>query len=92
MVATDATWDSTNRDAVTVADLQQLETELGHRVVVQAARSVLQSLREGITSGKIKEFSATGLGEETAAAAEHAGLKFSAKLLKLALIVQEEQE
>ena len=49
--------------------LRQLEAELGHRVVVQAARAVLQGVREGITKGTIKTFSPDGLDEEIAQAA-----------------------
>jgi L-seryl-tRNA(Ser) seleniumtransferase len=49
--------------------LKKLESEFGHRVVVQAVRTVLQSLREGITSGTIKDFSAAKLDEKIAAAA-----------------------
>jgi L-seryl-tRNA(Ser) seleniumtransferase len=51
--------------------LKQLESGLGHRVVVQAARSVLQSLREDITNGKIREFSTAALAEEISAAARN---------------------
>jgi len=49
--------------------LRLLEAELGHRVVVQAARSVLQSVREGITKGTIKTFRPAGLEESIATAA-----------------------
>ena len=49
--------------------LNQLEMELGHRVVVQAARTVLQGLREGITNGTIKDFSTEALDEKIALAA-----------------------
>jgi L-seryl-tRNA(Ser) seleniumtransferase len=49
--------------------LKQLEAELGHRVLLQAARAVLQSVREGIAKGTIRTFSTGGLEEEIAAAA-----------------------
>jgi len=49
--------------------LRRLEAELGHRVVVQAARTVLQSVREGIANGTLKAFSPAGLEENVAAAA-----------------------
>ncbi|HVB29510.1 MAG TPA: L-seryl-tRNA(Sec) selenium transferase [Terriglobia bacterium] len=49
--------------------LKQLEAELGHRVVVQAARTVLRGLREGIANGTVKAFSPVKLEEEIAAAA-----------------------
>src|SRR5579859_730362 len=49
--------------------LRRLETELGHRVVVQAARTLLQSVREGIANGTLKAFSSAGLEEGIAAAA-----------------------
>jgi L-seryl-tRNA(Ser) seleniumtransferase len=49
--------------------LQQLEAELGHRVVVRAARTVLQGLREGIANGTVKTISLARLEEEIVAAA-----------------------
>ncbi|HUX09048.1 MAG TPA: L-seryl-tRNA(Sec) selenium transferase, partial [Terriglobia bacterium] len=49
--------------------LRRLEAELGHRVVVLAARTVLQGLREGIARGTVKAFSPAKLEEEIAAAA-----------------------
>lgn len=49
--------------------LKQLQAELGHRVVVEAIRSVLRSLREGITDGSIQSFSLIRLEEEIVAAA-----------------------
>ncbi len=49
--------------------LRRLEAELGHRVVVEAARTVLQSVREGIANGTLKAFSPAGLEENVAAAA-----------------------
>ena len=49
--------------------LRRLEAELGHRVVVEAARTILQSVREGITNGTIKEFAPAKLDEQIAAAA-----------------------
>ena len=51
--------------------LKQLELELGHRVVLEATRSVLQSLREGITNGSVKAFSFVKLEEEIVAAARN---------------------
>jgi L-seryl-tRNA(Ser) seleniumtransferase len=51
------------------AVVRRLEAELGHRVVVQAARAVLQCVREGITKGTVKTFSPVGLDEEIARAA-----------------------
>jgi L-seryl-tRNA(Ser) seleniumtransferase len=49
--------------------LQQLEGEIGRRLVVEAARTVLQRLREGIASGSISSFSVTKIEEEIIAAA-----------------------
>ena len=49
--------------------LRQIEAELGHRVLVQATRAVLQNVREGMTKGTIKTFSSEGLEEEIARAA-----------------------
>jgi L-seryl-tRNA(Ser) seleniumtransferase len=49
--------------------LKQLAAELGHRIVVRAARTVLQDLREGISAGKIRDFSAANLAEEITATA-----------------------
>jgi L-seryl-tRNA(Ser) seleniumtransferase len=49
--------------------LRQIEAELGHRVLVQATRAVLQNVREGITNGNIKTFSPEGLEVEIARAA-----------------------
>ena len=49
--------------------LRQLEAEIGRRVVVQAARSVLQGVREGIAKGALKTFSPAGLEESIAVAA-----------------------
>ncbi len=49
--------------------LQQLEAELGHRIVVQAARSVLQDLRGKIANGTVKTLSLARLEEEIVAAA-----------------------
>lgn len=51
------------------AALKQLAAELGHRIVVRAARTVLQDLREGISAGKISDFSTANLAEEIAATA-----------------------
>jgi L-seryl-tRNA(Ser) seleniumtransferase len=48
--------------------LKQLEEELGHRVVVQAARTVLQSVREGIAKGTLVTFSPAELEQEISAA------------------------
>jgi L-seryl-tRNA(Ser) seleniumtransferase len=49
--------------------LREIEAELGHRVVVQAARTVLQSVREAIAEGTLTAFSAGGLEEKIATAA-----------------------
>jgi L-seryl-tRNA(Ser) seleniumtransferase len=49
--------------------LQQLEGEIGRRLVVKAARTVLQRLREGIANGSISSFSVTKIEEEIIAAA-----------------------
>ena len=49
--------------------LKRLEAELGHRVVVQAARTVLQGLRESIKNGAIKDFSAAKIEQEIASTA-----------------------
>ncbi|HKT13475.1 MAG TPA: L-seryl-tRNA(Sec) selenium transferase [Terriglobia bacterium] len=49
--------------------LRRLEAELGHRVVVQAARTVLQNVRERITNGMLKGFSPAALAESIATAA-----------------------
>ncbi|HET7215208.1 MAG TPA: L-seryl-tRNA(Sec) selenium transferase [Terriglobia bacterium] len=49
--------------------LRRLETKLGHRVVLQAARTVLQNVREGITKGTLKGFSPAALAESIATAA-----------------------
>jgi L-seryl-tRNA(Ser) seleniumtransferase len=49
--------------------LKQLEVELGHRIVVQATRAVLQSVREGIAKGTLTTFSPYELEEKIAAAA-----------------------
>ena len=50
--------------------LKQLQAELGHRAVVQAARTVLQTLRKDITNGTIKDFSPAKLDEEIGVAAK----------------------
>jgi len=49
--------------------VKQLEAELGHRVVLEATRNVLQNLREGITNGTVKSFSPAKLEEEVMVAA-----------------------
>jgi L-seryl-tRNA(Ser) seleniumtransferase len=49
--------------------LKQLEVELGHRIVVQAARGILQSVREGIAKGTLTKFSPEEFEERIAAAA-----------------------
>ena len=49
--------------------LKQLEVELGHRIVVHAARGVLQDVREGIAKGTLATFSSEELEEKVAAAA-----------------------
>ena len=49
--------------------LRLLEAELGHRVVVEAARAVLQSVREKIAKGTLKAFSPAELEESVATAA-----------------------
>jgi L-seryl-tRNA(Ser) seleniumtransferase len=51
--------------------LRRLEAELGHRVVLQAARTVLQDVREKIANGTLKAFSTARLEEGIAAAARN---------------------
>ena len=51
--------------------LKRLEADLGHRVVVQAVRTVLQDLREGITGGVIRDFSGESIEKEISAAARN---------------------
>lgn len=50
-------------------NLKQLEVELGHRIVVRAARAVLQTVREGIAKGTLGAFSLAELEEKIVAAA-----------------------
>lgn len=45
-------------------NLRRLEAELGHRIVLQAARAVLQDVREGITKGTLAAFSLAELEEK----------------------------
>ena len=49
--------------------LRLLEAELGHRVVLQAARTVLQDVREKIANGTLKAFSPARLEEDITMAA-----------------------
>ncbi|HET9178316.1 MAG TPA: L-seryl-tRNA(Sec) selenium transferase [Terriglobia bacterium] len=49
--------------------LKRLEAELGHRVVVEAARTILQEMREGIAKGTAGAFSPAELEEKIATAA-----------------------
>jgi L-seryl-tRNA(Ser) seleniumtransferase len=51
--------------------LRRLQAELGHRVVLQAARTVLQNVRGGVANGTLKTFSPAGLEEDIAAAARN---------------------
>jgi len=56
--------------------LRQLEAALGHRVVVEAARKVLQNVRSGIANGTLKTISLESIEGEIVSAA-HASAKFT---------------
>ncbi|HVA00406.1 MAG TPA: L-seryl-tRNA(Sec) selenium transferase [Terriglobia bacterium] len=56
--------------------LRQLEAALGHRVVVEAARKVLQNVRSGIANGTLKTISLESIEGEIVTAA-HASAKFT---------------
>lgn len=58
--------------------LQQLEAEVGRRLVVEAARTVLQRLREGIAKGSISTLSVAEIEEEIAVATR-ASARYSLK-------------
>jgi len=56
--------------------LRQLEAALGHRLVVEAARKVLQDVRSGIANGTLKTISLESIEGEIVSAA-HASAKFT---------------
>ena len=56
--------------------LRQLEAALGHRLVVEAARKVLQDVRAGIANGTLKTISLESIEGEIVSAA-HASAKFT---------------